>query len=488
MRIDFLDFSFLQAHDVEAATALHELEMAEHEAAEVSSSSRGLKPGRESVDESVAKFEDDESNKESQGDAAAAIKAEEEASANMDDALRELLQVAEAATAALAGLDINAQTAGTPPRPAGDAEVEISSTKGGFKKVDEDLDDEDYDEDDYDEDEEESDDDGDEGDAWDPSQATPLVERAKARQRKNKPRTSPGSSAPPSMAELAALDHLNAVKAARGEPPAVKLTVPELRAALKGTTTAAGELWKGKGKKRGELLQDYMVLMARDAATVGGADDSSSVVETPKSGIVPDTDASFAEGGETAFKSTSVASPPRSEASDSGIGGGSGPQRANSGGSGSRRSPLSTMKGLLRRGSSSFTNKSQNSGDQGATGSPISTDRQSGKSSGKGSTLRMLTSFGSGRAGSFTSAKMPTPEPEASRSAASESNLGGSSMNGNGNGVGSREASMEVDAPNADGSLAPVHEGVPTAKEGANATVEAAEVAATTSPVAAESS
>lgn len=452
----------MQAHDVEAASALHELEVAEHEAAEVSSAAAVSKPAplRESMDESISKAEEGEQEK-------AAAAAEEEASANMDDALRELLQVAEAAAAAMAGYEIGAEVAGEPKtKEATDATpeaVEVASIVGEVEKAEVDEDEEeDYDDFDDDEDEEESSDE--EADAWDPSQATPLVERAKARQRKKQTRTSSGPPAPPSMAEIAALEHLNAGKTARGEPLAVKLTVPELRAALKGTTTAQGEPWRGKGKKRRELLQDYLALMAQDGLKESGAefiagtptsaagvdanapfsDVGGSVLEAPASGTLADLEASSSA---TPVKDGSVASPTRSEASDSGAGA----QPANSAGSGSRRSPF-TMKSLLRRNSSSL--KSQNSGDQLATGSPTSADRQSGKSSGM-SALRKLTSFGSGRANSFTSSKIPTPEP--SRSAASETAMG-SSMNGNGHN--SREASVEVDAPSVHGSLPSVEEGV----------------------------
>ena len=66
------------------------------------------------------------------------------------------------------------------------------------------------------------------------------------------------------MAEMAALEHLNATRASRGEPPVPKLTISELRAALKGATVR-GQEWKAGNKKKTELLQDYLALMGEQA-------------------------------------------------------------------------------------------------------------------------------------------------------------------------------------------------------------------------------
>ena len=102
----------------------------------------------------------------------------------------------------------------------------------------------------------------DDDDVWDPSQATPDGDDDDDSIIKSQSRDQQPPAALP-MAERAALEHLNASRAAQGGAPVSQLTVPVLQDALKA---ARGEEWKGGGKQRAELLQEYLAVMGEEAA------------------------------------------------------------------------------------------------------------------------------------------------------------------------------------------------------------------------------
>lgn len=135
--------------------------------------------------------------------------------------------------------------------------------------------------------------------------------------------------------------HLNAGRAAAGEPPLPRVTVPALRAALKGRVVG-GQEWRAGAKKRRELLEDYRsAVMGCDAA--GPADSGSSVAALTPLG---------------AAGSTPGYTPPGSG------GGGGWPEHS------ARRSPFSQLKGLLSRPKAVASGKSTDS-----RGSPVVVSR-----------------------------------------------------------------------------------------------------------------
>ena len=229
----------------------------------------------------------------------------------------------------------------------------------------------DYDEDDDEEEEEETSSD-EEGDAWDPSQATPIIDRAGSRRQRRA--DSGGSSAPPSMAEMAVLEHLNATRVTRGEPPISKLTVAELRTALKGTTIC-GQEWRAGSKKRGEMLQDYLAIIGEQAALENGIIATNSINNnnnsTVTSTLTPEAhgDLSTTTGTTTADTTTTTPMKSMGKARSNSVA--LQPSSSTESGTPSKKSPFSQLKGMLRRGSASKSQNSAGSGG-GATGATVS--------------------------------------------------------------------------------------------------------------------
>ena len=159
-------------------------------------------------------------------------------------------------------------------------ELEDLSEGQQQQQLNDDFDDDlDFYEEDY---EEEESSDEEDVDTWDPSLATPIAGKKSKRKKNsngNNNNNAAAPSSPPSMAEIAALEHLNAARAIRGKPPASKLTIPELRAALEGTRVR-GQEWKAGNKKRKEMLQDYFALMGEQA---GVQTSDGGTINTPTS-------------------------------------------------------------------------------------------------------------------------------------------------------------------------------------------------------------
>lgn len=109
----------------------------------------------------------------------------------------------------------------------------------------------------------------DEGDTWDPSKATPFQASpypspTPSKQRRRRPASgsdansggASGSRREMSGDEASVLAAMNAERAAAGQGPLQRLTVAALKESLVGKVVDGVE-WKGAGKKKVDLLQDY---------------------------------------------------------------------------------------------------------------------------------------------------------------------------------------------------------------------------------------
>lgn len=149
------------------------------------------------------------------------------------------------------------------------------------------------DEDDWEESEEdeESDDEDEVADTWDPSQATPL--NGKGRKRRPASAGDAGRRAVLSEADRHVLEHMNAARAEQGQEPLAKLTIAELRQALKGKIIG-GQEWVAGKKKKNELVGEYLQMLLDE--TPGVAEEPRAALEAPPESLKMESPAAASAG------------------------------------------------------------------------------------------------------------------------------------------------------------------------------------------------
>lgn len=220
-------------------------------------------------------------------------------------------------TDALTGSSAPSAPSAPAPRPLAALGSTVEYLDGAVSEESDDYDDEE----DEEEAEEDTESEEEEPEAWDPSQATPIVER-------RRPRRTGGSDRGEDPSVLAAV---NAERAALGEPAVVGLTVAVLRVHLAGKRVGGAE-WRGGGKKKADLVEDYRAYLAE------GQTAAEAAVAVSPSAAAPDAKSPTSSGKKRFSQLRTFLSPGKRKDS-----------------TGSSSSPSGALLGLFRKNTASPT-------------------------------------------------------------------------------------------------------------------------------------
>jgi chromosome segregation ATPase len=82
--------------------------------------------------------------------------------------------------------------------------------------------------------------------------------------------------------EIAALGHLNTVRASQGLSPVYKLRTGDMKQKLEGIKLVTGELWQPGSKSKAEIISDYLALVVSREKKASRSNSTRIVISSPK--------------------------------------------------------------------------------------------------------------------------------------------------------------------------------------------------------------